>query len=343
MSSQPLSGTGLLPRDGAVRRQRSRESGHCPVRVARVTREAEAVIALELVRDDGAKLPPWLPGSHIDVVLPSGKLRQYSLCGDPDKFDSYRIAILREADGRGGSAELHGVARPGLRLNIGKPRNRFPFFDADDYLFIAGGIGVTPLLPMAQAAARGGRSWRFVHGGRSRASMAFGDELADLSGGLFETVAQDVAGHPDIDALLRALTPETLVYACGPAAMLAAVEVAARRHGVADRLHVERFTVPVADPSAAPPVNRAFEVVLARSGRTLPVPAGVSLGSVLRAARADVSFSCEEGYCGTCETRVIAGDPDHRDSVLSPADRARNASMMVCVGRARSARLVIDA
>ncbi|MBI1205122.1 MAG: 2Fe-2S iron-sulfur cluster binding domain-containing protein [Rhodopseudomonas sp.] len=343
MTSQPLSQPGLLPRDAAAGRQRATGGASLPVWVARVTQVAEAVIALELVREDGAKLPPWLPGAHVDVALPTGKVRQYSLCGDPDKFDSYRIAVLREAAGRGGSAELHAVARPGLRLNIGKPRHRFPFFDADDYLFIAGGIGITPLLPMVQAAARSGRSWRFVHGGRTRASMAFGNEVARRSGGKFEAVARDEAGHPDIDALLRALMPDTLIYACGPAAMLIAIEDAARRYGVADRLHVERFTAPVADPVAAPPVNRAFEVVLARSGRTLPVPADRSLGSVLRAAQADVSFSCEEGYCGTCETRVIAGEPDHRDSVLSAQDKARNDCMMVCVSRARSARLVIDA
>ena len=343
MNSQPRSNAGLLDADMVAGRRRAPDGALLPVRVARVTQEADAVISLEVARVDGAKLPPWLPGSHIDVVLPSGKLRRYSLCGDPDNFSSYRIAVLREADGRGGSAELHAVAQVGERLHIGAPRNKFPFFDADDYLFIAGGIGITPLLPMAVAAERRGRPWRFVYGGRTRGGMAFVDELAGLRGGALEVVARDEAGHPDIDTPLCALTPETLIYACGPAAMLAAVEEAARRHGVADRLHVERFAAPVADPSAAPPVNRAFEVVLARGGRTLHVPADVSLGSVLRAAHADVSFSCEEGYCGTCETRVIAGDPDHRDSVLSAADKARNDCMMVCVGRARSARLVIDA
>jgi ferredoxin-NADP reductase len=313
-----------------------------PLRIVRVVRESLSVISIEVARDDRAALPAWMPGAHIDARLPSGRVRQYSLCGDPDDPTVYKFAVLREDGGRGGSVELHTIAAAGVPLGVGSPRNRFPFLDAPRYLFFAGGIGVTPLLSMARAAARQDRRWLFVYGGRARVTMAFTAELGDLNGGAVRIVPQDEFGHPVFDPLLRASPPETLVYACGPAAMLRAVEAAAERNGAADRLHVERFS---SAAEAAPPAHedRAFDVVLNRSGRTVHVPAGRTLGSVLQEHAAEVTFSCEEGSCGTCETRVLSGVPNHRDSYFSDAERVRNRSMMVCVGRALSDKLVLDA
>jgi ferredoxin-NADP reductase len=313
-----------------------------PLRIVRVARESSTIISIEVAREDGASLPAWTPGAHVDVLLPSSRVRQYSLCGDPDDLTAYKFAVLREDGGHGGSVELHTIAAAGVPLGIRPPRNRFPFLDAPRYLFFAGGIGVTPLLPMARAAARQGRRWIFVYGGRTRATMAFTAELGGLAGGALRIVPQDEFGHPVFDPLLRASPPETLVYACGPAAMLRAVEAAAERNDAAGRLRVERFSADV-EAAAAAPEDRAFEVVLNRSGRTVHVAADRTLGSVLQEHNAEVTFSCEEGSCGTCETRVLGGVPDHRDSYFSDAERGRNRSMMVCVGRALSTTLVLDA
>ena len=311
------------------------------VRIVRVERESTTVISIEVAREDGTALPAWTPGAHVDAVLPSGRVRQYSLCGDPDDLAVYKFAVLREDAGRGGSVELHTIAAAGVSLGIRPPRNRFPFLDAPRYLFFAGGIGVTPLLPMARAAARQDRRFMFVYGGRTRATMAFTAELGALQGGAVRIVPQDEFGHPLFDPLLRASPPETLVYACGPAGMLREAQAAAERNGAAARLRIERFSA-----AEAAPLSRrdcAFDVVLNRSGRTVHVPAGRTLGSVLQEHGAEVTFSCEEGSCGTCETRVLGGVPDHRDSYFSDDERACSRSMMVCVGRSLSAKLVLDA
>lgn len=326
---------------GATASAETTEAGaELQLRIARVAREADAVVSIDIVRDDGAKLPPWQPGSHVEISLPSGRVRHYSLCGDPERLSSYRFAVLREAEGRGGSAELHAIAQPGAMLRIRRPRNRFPLHDAPSYLFLAGGIGITPLLPMVAAAYRRGRPWRLVYGGRSRASMAFVPEVENYRGGSLHIVPQDEQGHPPFEPLLGETDRETLIYACGPAPMLGAIEAVARRHGALERLRVERFSMGARDE---PVVARPFDVVLQRSGRTVHVPADRTLGSVLQEEGADVSFSCEEGCCATCETRVIAGTPDHRDSILTSEEKARNDRMMVCVGRAFSATLVLDA
>jgi len=318
--------------------------GSLQLRIGGVVRESEAVISIEAGLDDGALLPSWQPGAHIDVMLPSGRVRHYSLCGDPANRSSYKFAVLREAHGRGGSIELHAIAKAGALLRIRAPRNRFQLADGQSFLFLAGGIGVTPLLPMVRAVEQRGRPWTFVYGGRSRASMAFTAELSNRRGGPLHIVPQDEQGHPDFERLFDRLDAAISIYACGPAAMLAAIEDCARRHGASSRLHTERFSAPPnPEPAAQAAPDKGFDVVLQRSGRTVRVPADRTLGSVLQAEGADVSFSCEEGICGTCETRVIAGIPDHRDSVLSPREKAGNDRMMVCVGRALSASLTLDA
>lgn len=305
--------------------------------VDRVTDEADDIISIVLRNLGSGELPPWEPGAHIDIALPSGLSRQYSLCGNMAESDHYEIAVLREDDGRGGSRELHETARPGRRFAVGAPRNNFRFEDAPDYLFLAGGIGITPLLPMVTAAEAAGESWKLVYGGRSRSSMAFLDRLA-RHGANVVVVAEDECGRPDFEALLKETTAATLVYACGPAGMLAAVSEAFEAQPVAAALKVERF-------AADGPVDvtgDAFEVELARTGATVTVPPQCGILEVVRERIPNVPYSCEEGYCGECETPVLEGDPDHRDTYLTDEERESGETMMICVGRCRGPRLVLD-
>jgi cytochrome P450/ferredoxin-NADP reductase len=314
-----------------------------PLTVTDVLDVADEVVAVRLACADGKPLPAWTPGSHLELRLPSGRLRQYSLCGDPADKAGWRIAVLREQAGRGGSMELHGLAAAGATFPVRGPRNHFPLVDAPDYLFLAGGIGVTPILAMVRAvAARGGRL-RVVYGGRTISSMAFIDELADAAHDRLTLLPQDELGLPDIDALLTSIGPDTAVYCCGPAPMIAAVERACAERGVGDRLHVERFTAgDDLEVAFDPAQNTAFEVHLARSGITLRVPPDQRLIEVIRGAVRGLSYDCEKGYCGACETRVLAGVPEHRDSVLTEEERLAGRTMMICVGRCRSERLVLD-
>jgi len=291
---------------------------------------ADGVVRLTLRAPDGGLLPPWEPGAHIDLVLP-GFVRQYSLCGDPSDTSAYVVAVLREPDGRGGSAYVHDSLSTGDRVPVEGPRNHFALVEAERYLFIAGGIGITPILPMLARVARSGRDWQLVYGGRTSSSMAFTAELAS-HGDRVTFRPQDEHGLLDLPALLAAAGPGTAVYCCGPEPLLAAVEAL----GPAD-LHVERFT-PVADLGE----RTAFEVELAASGRVLPVPADRSILEVVEEAGVTVLSSCREGTCGTCETGVLGGEPDHRDSVLTADERLENEVMMLCVSRACSARLVLD-
>ncbi len=291
---------------------------------------ADGVVRLTLRAPGGEPLPPWEPGAHIDLVLP-GSVRQYSLCGDPANRSAYVVAVLREPDGRGGSAYVHDKLLVGDRVQADGPRNHFALVDAERYLFIAGGIGITPILPMLDRVARAGREWQLVYGGRTRSSMAFADELS-RHGERVLSRPQDEHGLLDLPALLAAAHPGTAVYCCGPEPLLAAVEALEP----AD-LHVERFT-----PQADNGTRTAFEVELAGSGRVLPVPADRSILEVVEEAGVTVLSSCREGTCGTCETGVLGGEPDHRDSVLTADERLENEVMMLCVSRARTPRLVLD-
>lgn len=309
--------------------------------IERLAFETPDVLVLELAGPDHVVLPAWSPGAHIDLVLGSGKVRQYSLCGDPADPTHYRIAIFRETGGRGGSAELHAAAITGFAIPTRGPRNHFELVEAPRYLFLAGGIGITPILPMIRATERAGRPWRLVYGGRSRATMGFLAEIAERQGGDVTLLPQDECGLPDLDALLGAVEPDTAIYACGPSGMLKALEIAANRYGLSGALHIERFSAdaPNSDGEAR---ARPFDVELRNSCLVLHVPADRSLGSVLQEADIPVTFSCQEGYCGSCETRVLDGVPDHRDTILNDQERNESRTMMVCVGRAFSPRLVLD-
>jgi cytochrome P450/ferredoxin-NADP reductase len=308
-----------------------------PARVAARHEAADGVLALTLQRPDGSALPPWEPGSHVDLVLDGAPTRQYSLCGDPADHSTYRLGILRDPNGRGSSVFVHDRLRAGDPVLVRGPRNNFPLVDSPRYLFIAGGIGITPILTMIRAAETAGADWRLVYGGRHRASMAFLDELAEY-GDRVSVRPQDETGLLDLATLLGSPQPDTLVYCCGPEPLLAAVE----QHvtGWPPRtLHVERFAP---RPQTEPVRADAFEVVLRRSERTLVVPPGRSVLSVVEEAGVGVLSSCAEGTCGTCETAVLEGLPDHRDSVLSDEERAANDCMMICVSRSCTERLVLD-
>ncbi|MGW7068251.1 PDR/VanB family oxidoreductase [Streptomyces sp. NPDC054855] len=301
--------------------------------VRRMTWEADGVLSVELVHPDRKPLPAWSPGAHLDLHT-GGHVRQYSLCGDPRDASVYRIGVLNEASSRGGSRHVHTKLRPGQTVTASEPRNHFGLEEAPGYLFVAGGIGVTPLLAMAREAARRGAGWRMVYGGRNRGSMAFLDELASLSGDL-TVVPQDEHGHIDLASALDGLPAGTLVYCCGPEPLLTAVEALCP----ADRLRVERFAAPVVEQAGD---ASAFEVECRASGLTLSVGADTSILRAAEDAGLSVSSSCQEGICGSCETRVLDGTPDHRDFLLSEAEHAANTSMMICVSRCASGRLVLD-
>jgi ferredoxin-NADP reductase len=299
---------------------------------------AEGVVTLDLRDPAGAPLPAWAPGAHIDLMLGPGLIRQFSLCGDPGDRDSWRIAVLREPAGRGGSAYVHDAVGAGSRVRVRGPRNHFPLKTAARYLFIAGGIGITPILPMLAAVHGAGRPWTLTYGGRTAASMAFRADLLTRYPGRVRIRPQDETGLLDLAALLGRPQPGTLVYCCGPASLLDAVAggCAGWPEGT---LHAERFT-PLATARQQP--GAAFEVELAQAGLTLTVPPGRSILDVIESAGVPVLSSCTEGTCGTCETAVLAGVPEHRDSVLSPAEQAAADTMMICVSRSRTPRLVLD-
>ncbi|HEX3778393.1 MAG TPA: PDR/VanB family oxidoreductase [Pseudonocardiaceae bacterium] len=310
------------------------------LRVLAIREEAEDVRSYVLADPDGAELPAWEPGAHIDLLLPGELVRQYSLCGRPGERGSYRVAVLRADNGRGGSRLLHERVRIGDELKVGRPRNNFPLAEAAGHLFVAGGIGITPLLPMIHEVAALGADWRLYYGGRSRSRMAFLGELAALAeaDARVRVLPEDEHGLLPLAEILGGVDDTTVVHCCGPEPLLQAVErVWAGRP--ADSLRTERFQ---AREDLAPSPDRTFEVVVSSSGRIVPVAVGESIMDVLGAAGIDVPFSCREGTCGSCETAVLDGEVEHRDSVLSEAEQATNTTMMLCVSRARSARLVLD-
>ncbi len=313
--------------------------------VSALTWEAEGVVGITLTDPGGADLPAWEPGAHLDVQLPAGAgadgvlSRQYSLCGDPAERGCYRLGVLREPVGRGGSAYVHESLRPGQRLRTRGPRNHFRLQPSPAYLFVAGGIGITPILPMIGAAQAAESRWTLLYGGRTAASMAFTGRLAGY-GDRVTVRPQDVHGLLDLEAVLATPETDTLVYCCGPEPLIAAVEKWCAGWP-AGALHVERFAAPE-QPIRDPADEHSVEVVLNGSGRCVLVPPDRPILDALADAGVDVLSDCREGICGTCEVGVVEGEVDHRDFVLTDAEKAANRYMMVCVSRARSARLVLD-
>ncbi|MEV1155219.1 PDR/VanB family oxidoreductase [Micromonospora chokoriensis] len=304
--------------------------------VTRRDQVATEVVAISLSRPDGADLPDWTPGAHIDLELGAGLTRQYSLCGDPADRSVLRIAVQREPDGRGGSRLAHERLTVGATVRVRGPRNTFRLVAARRYLFVAGGIGITPIAPMVAAADAAGADWRLVYGGRSRATMAFATTLRERYGDRVNLCPQDETGLLDLAGLLGR-PDDRLVYCCGPEPLLKAVEK--RCLGwPPGRLHVERFT-PLATTGGE---ETTIEVELVLSGRTVTVPPGTPILQAVEEAGVSVLSSCREGTCGTCETPVLDGVPDHRDSLLTAQERAAGDTMMICVSRARTPRLVLE-
>ena len=307
------------------------------VRIEGKTLVADGVAALTLRQVDGNSLPAWKPGAHVDLIVDGAKTRQYSLCSSIDDPHTWRLGILRDPSGSGASLYVHDQLKVGDVVRIRGPRNNFPLVEAPRYLFIAGGIGITPILPMVAAAEAVGAAWELLYGGRERVSMAFLDELAKY-GDKVSVRPQDETGLLDLDSLLGEPRPNTKIYCCGPEPLLAAVEARCTTWPKGS-LHVERF---VAKPLTEPVLSEAFEVYLAQSQLTLTVPPERSILSIVEDAGVGVLSSCAEGTCGTCETPVLDGIPDHRDSVLDADQREAGDCMMICVSRSCTRRLVLD-
>lgn len=285
------------------------------VQVTAAQVEADEVVSLTLAATDRSALPRWRPGAHLDVFLPSGLQRQYSLCGDPENRSRYRIAVRRLPDGQA-SREAHDL-KVGDLLRVRGPRNAFRLTRAEDYLFVAGGIGITPILPMVHEVALRGDGWRMVYLGRSRSSMPFLRDLAGY-GERVEIRPDDEVGAPDLTALFSGVSASTAVYVCGPIPVLDAAR------GLVPTLHMERFS--------APPVigGKPFAITLARTGKTIPVAADESALAAVRRELPDVAYSCQQGFCGSCRVTVCGAGPDEPDS------------MLICTGRPSSDEVVVD-
>ncbi|WP_433234381.1 PDR/VanB family oxidoreductase [Actinomadura nitritigenes] len=328
--------------------------GVLELRVEQLRREADGVLSVTLADPEGGLLPAWEPGAHIDLELPwddggtggaeARLVRQYSLCGDPADRFTYTVAVLREHDSSGGSAFVHDELRPGDLVEVGGPRNHFALVPAERYLFVAGGIGITPILPMIRAAEAAGTAWTLAYGGRRRETMAFLGDLA-AHGDRVRVVVEAESGPLDLDAVLSGPREGTAVYCCGPAGLLDAVEARCDPARADDAwpegaLHIERFQAKAFDVD--PARERPFQVVCARSEVTVQVPAGRSITDCLDGAGIAVPTACREGICGSCETKILDGVAEHRDSLLTRAEQEAGQTLMVCVSRARSERLVLD-
>ncbi|WP_336714468.1 PDR/VanB family oxidoreductase [Arthrobacter sp. USHLN218] len=304
-----------------------------PLLVGAKRAASDCVVELELVHPDGAGLPEWEPGAHVEVHLPSGLSRQYSLCSTARSNGTYRLGVLNEPASRGGSRYIHEELREGDVVEVSGPRNNFPLVESPAYHFIAAGVGVTPMMPMIEAAERQGADWKMTFMGRSRSSMAFWRELADAYPGKVEVRPDDEFGFPDLRALLGSPREDYKIYACGPEGLLRALE-STTADWPAGTLHLERFAPK--DAEALTAATSSFTVKLALSGLEIEVPADRNIVEVAEEAGAPVIFSCMEGTCGTCETRILCGEADHRDSILSDEEKASNEMMMICVSRAKS-------
>jgi len=292
---------------------------------------ADGVRGIRLDPVDGKPLPAWHPGAHLDLDLPSGRLRQYSLCGDPADRLHYNIAVRRIDEGGGGSLEVHSL-RKGQQLTIHGPRNAFPYVGFDKYLFVAGGIGITPIRPMIYDAIQRGCDWQFIYTGRTRASMPFISEFEWLDKDRVHIWPDDEYGTPDGKKIISMAPEGAALYTCGPPPMIDAIraEIPSEQIGT---LHYERFS--------APPVvgGEPFEVVLAASGHVVQVGAEESALAAIRKIKPDVTYSCQNGYCGTCPVRLIGGDVQHRDRCLS--DEQRKNQIAICVSRGVD-RITVD-
>lgn len=310
--------------------------------VHQMRHEAEGVLSVELRPADGTDFPAFEAGAHIDLHLANGLIRNYSLVNPAGERGRYVIGVLRDKASRGGSRYVHDTLRVNQRLQISAPRNNFPLHEDAPYsVLVAGGIGITPILCMAKRLKALGKPFELMLFARTRSHAAFLDEVLALGVPLTLHFDDERGGPPDIEQLLARCEQGARAhyYACGPAVMLDAFEKACAALAYA-HAHIERFA-PV-EVKAADDARTHYSVELKRSARVIAVTPEKSLLQTLLDAGVDVEYSCSEGVCGTCETRVLEGQPDHRDSVLSAQERAGNKCMMVCVSGCRSERLVLD-
>ncbi|KAI3591505.1 Flavodoxin reductases (ferredoxin-NADPH reductases) family 1 [Cupriavidus sp. U2] len=309
------------------------------VRIASKTAAADGIALFELVAADGGALPPFTAGAHVDVHLGDGLVRQYSLCNDPAETHRYQLGVLRDAASRGGSVAMHALVAGNI-LEISAPKNHFPLHaDARHSVLLAGGIGVTPILAMAQSLARSGASFEFHYCTRSAASTAFQDRIAgaDLRERTF--LYHDDGQRADLQRLLAAPRADTHLYVCGPSGFMAAVLDTARAAGwMESNLHREYFAAP--ETPSEP--GGAFQVTVQSTGRVIDIAADETVVQALAAHGVQIQTSCEQGVCGTCLTRVLSGTPDHRDAYLTDEERAANDQFLPCCSRARTGMLVLD-
>jgi ferredoxin-NADP reductase len=310
--------------------------------IARLTHEAEGVLGLELRPAAGTSLPPFTAGAHVDVHLPGGLCRQYSLTNAPAQSDRYCLGVGLAPASRGGSRHVHEDLRVGDRLRVSSPRSLFGLVpDAEEHVFIAGGIGITPILSMIEACRAAGQRWRLLYCVRSRAPAAYLWRLAPDQDRVRLHVDEEADGLPDIAGFLRTVPSSAHVYCCGPAPLMDAVGRECTAAGLSPRaVHFERFSAEAAPADAA--ADGSFRVTLRRQGATYVVPAGRSILETLEDKGLVLPCSCREGLCRTCETGLLSGQADHRDFVLSDEERTANTSIILCVSRALSDELVLD-
>lgn len=315
------------------------------LRVTRMTLEAEGVLSVRLTRIESDRaLPAWEPGAHIDVYVPDGSTRQYSLCGNPRDLSSYDIAVLREPEGRGGSAYIHDELRVGQRLLVTRPKQSFALEDAPFHALVAGGVGITPIMAFAEQLDREGRPFQLTYGGRTEESMAFRTRLGVL-GDRVRLLAEDRDGRPDLETVVRELPDGGLVYVCGPLPLLRAVQTAADHvHGPdQDIVRFELFSRAGVEPVTSAALDAdTYELVLARSGHTLRLAPEASILDVVLALGVEVENDCRDGICGSCVTSVLGGTVDHRDLVLTKKEQAAMDTMMICCSKPTCERLELD-
>lgn len=313
-----------------------------PVVVTRHARVADDIVHIVLESPAGTPLPAFAAGAHIDVELPNGLVRQYSLLGDPAQARQYELGVLREATGRGGSRSAHDDLHAGMHIRIGAPRNLFALLPARRSLLFAGGIGITPIWSMVQRLEALQRPWFLAYAARSRTHAAYLEEIEALArrsavGQLHLHFDDEHGNQPvNLNALLARVGEDAHLYCCGPQAMLAAYE-AATAGRAADQVHLERFGVAAGDAPAA-----GFKVVLERSGQSIDVPPDRSILDVVLEAGINAQYGCMQGSCGLCETAVIRGVPEHRDHLLADSVKAGNQSMLICCSRSHTPELVLD-
>jgi ferredoxin-NADP reductase len=309
--------------------------------VRRMVWEADGVLSLRLERPDRGELPAWQPGAHLDLQFENGLVRQYSICSPPGDRSGYEVGVLLETAGRGGSRYVHESLRPGMTVQLRAVRNHFPLVEAGGYLFIAGGVGITPLLPMIEQVQSRGARWRLLYAGRARRRMAFLDRLAVHDERVILAAGAD-GERLDLQGWFshaRTRVPGAHVYCCGPEKMLDQVQLLGADHGIA--VHLERFTVPAVPREAGAPAG-AFRVELARTGSSFDVGPDESILDKLLDLGLDLGYDCRDGICGSCITPVLGGEVDHRDYVLTEKEKREGKQMLVCVSRCRADRLVLD-